>query len=148
MLIFFLPEKHEFRSKNNREIKIKKNTPKKQHVEYRIFVTLNFGNCLFTKMTCDNGKMKFQFQINCAGCRLHVYRNTWSPKIGQNLVVRQEVATRSQCQLKLIIQENWQTLTSLDTYLRRLVLLSLFCQLLGVYWGESTRIKVQTISYT
>ena len=64
-------------------------------MEYRIFVTLNFENCLFTKMTCDNGKIKFQFQINCAGCRLHVYRNTWSPKIGQNLVVRQEV--RNDC---------------------------------------------------
>ena len=40
-------------------------------------------------MTSDNGKM--QFQINCASRGFHVYRNIWSPKIGQNLVVRQEV---------------------------------------------------------
>ena len=40
-------------------------------------------------MTCDNGKI--QFQINCASREFHVYRNIWSPKIGQNLVVRQEV---------------------------------------------------------
>ena len=40
-------------------------------------------------MTCHEGK--FQFQINCASRGFHVYRNIWSPKIAQNLVVRQEV---------------------------------------------------------
>ena len=58
-------------------------------MKYRIFVSLNFEKCLFAKMTCDNGKI--QFQINCASREFHVYRNIWSPKIGQNLVVRQEV---------------------------------------------------------
>ena len=40
-------------------------------------------------MTCNNGKI--QFQINFASRGFHVYRNLWSPKIEQNLVMRQEV---------------------------------------------------------
>ena len=34
---------------------------------------------------------KDEFQINCASRGFHVCRNIWSPKTGQNLVVRQEV---------------------------------------------------------
>ena len=56
-----------------------------QHVKYRILVFLNFENCLFTKQACDNGKI--QLQIDRA---FYVYRNIQSPKIEQNLVVRQE----------------------------------------------------------
>ena len=41
------------------------------------------------KMRCDNKKI--QFQINCASRGFHVYRNIWSPKIGQNLAMRQEI---------------------------------------------------------
>ena len=40
-------------------------------------------------MTCNNGKI--HFQINCASRGFHAYRSIWSSKIGQNLVVRQEV---------------------------------------------------------
>ena len=32
-----------------------------------------------------------QFQINCARRGFHVHRNIWSPKIGQNSGVRQDV---------------------------------------------------------
>ena len=40
-------------------------------------------------MRCGNGKI--QFQINCESRGLHVYGNIWSPNIGQNLVMRQEI---------------------------------------------------------
>ena len=58
-------------------------------MKYRIFVSLNFENGLFTKMTCDNGKI--ELHILCASRGFYVYRNIWIPKIGQNLRVRQEV---------------------------------------------------------
>ena len=104
-------------------------------MEYRIFVTLNFENCLFTKMTCDNGKIKFQFQINCAGCRLHVYRNTWSPKIGQNLVVRQEV--RNDCNpFAMPVEANISgKLTNFDIVGHIPQKISLFCHYFVNYWG-------------
>ena len=70
-------------------MKAKKVQSKNQHIKYRIFVSLNFENCLFTEMTCNNGKI--HFQINCASRGFHVYRSIWSSKIRQNLVVRQEV---------------------------------------------------------
>ena len=87
-------------------MKIKKVDSKNQHVKYRIFISLNFENCLLTKVTCDNGKI--QFQINCASRGFHFYRNMWSPKIGQNLVARQEVGHDQdpQCQLELILQKD------------------------------------------
>ena len=40
-------------------------------------------------MSSYNGKV--QFQINCASRGYHFYRNTWTPKIGENLEVKQEV---------------------------------------------------------
>ena len=58
-------------------------------MKFRIFDSSNFQNCLFTKMTFDNGKLRFQ--INCASQGFHVYRNIWGQNIGQNLVARQEV---------------------------------------------------------
>ena len=70
-------------------MKAKRVHSKHQHVKYRIFVSLNFENCLFTEMTCNNGKI--HFQVNCASRGCHVYRSIWSSKIGQNLVARQEV---------------------------------------------------------
>ena len=70
-------------------MKAKKVQSKNQHIKYRIFVSLNFENCLFTEMTSNNGKINFQ--INCASRGFHVYRSIWSSKIRQNLVVRQEV---------------------------------------------------------
>ena len=70
-------------------MKTKKVHSKQLHVKYRILVSLNFENCLFTKMTDHNGKK--QFQINCTGRGFHVYRNIESPNIRHNLVVRQEV---------------------------------------------------------
>lgn len=86
-------------------------------------------------MTCDNGKIKFQFQINCAGCRLHVYRNTWSPKIGQNLVVRQEV--RNDCNpFTMPVEVNISgKLTNFDIVGHIPQKISLFCHYFVNYWG-------------
>ena len=70
-------------------------------------------------MTCDNGKI--QFQINFASRGFHVYRNLWSPKIEQNLVMRQEVGNDTVPSVGANIPGKLRTLTSYDTYLVRLV---------------------------
>ena len=89
-LDFFFIKKHEFRGRQLRNFfkkwKQKKYTQNtsKWNVEFSIP-----WKCLFTKMTCDNWYI--QFQIYCTIREFLVYRNIWSPKIGENLVVRQEV---------------------------------------------------------
>ena len=40
-------------------------------------------------MSFNNGKIKFQ--IDCASRGYHIYRNIWSPKLGQDLLVKEEV---------------------------------------------------------
>ena len=83
------------------------------HLKYRIFVSLNFESCLFTNITCNNVKM--QFQNNCASRGVHVCRNIWSPKIGQNLVVRQEVGNEGN-PFAMSVRDNIpEKLTDFDT---------------------------------
>ena len=56
-----------------------------------------------------------QFQNNCASRGVHVCRNIWTPKIGQNLVVRQEVGNEGN-PFAMSVRDNIpEKLTDVDT---------------------------------
>ena len=84
-------------------------------------------------MTCNNGKI--QFQINFPSRGFHVYRNVWSPRIGQNLVVRQEVGNDHDPFAMSVGANSPGKLTNFDTGRHILREISRFCHYFVNYRG-------------